>query len=120
MVVLAARHGRRVVRCVLACSLPVIATAAVLTQPANAPEDTLVLANHVLAMEGLVGATVEQAVLRAIYLEFEARAQLLARAAGAPLFYTREESAAFSRTTAVAHAWEYYVEKVRRLERGGR
>jgi HCOMODA/2-hydroxy-3-carboxy-muconic semialdehyde decarboxylase len=62
----------------------------------------------------IVGATLQQAVLRAIYLELEAHYQLMARAAGTPLFYTPEETARFSRTTAVEHAWEFYLEKLRR------
>ena len=63
----------------------------------------------------VVGGTLEQAVLRAIYLELEARYQLMARAAGVPLFYGPEETARFSKTTAVEHAWDYYVEKVQAL-----
>lgn len=62
----------------------------------------------------VVGATLEQAVLRAIYLELEAQYQLLARAAGTPLFYNPDEAARFRRTTAVEHAWHYYVEKLQR------
>lgn len=64
----------------------------------------------------VVGETVQQAVLRAIYLELEARAQMMARAAGTPLFYTPGETTRFRRTAAVKHAWQYYVEKLRRLE----
>ena len=63
----------------------------------------------------LVGGRLEQAVLRAIYLEVEARTQLMARAAGTPLFYSPEESARFSKTTAIAHAWDYYVQRVQAL-----
>lgn len=65
----------------------------------------------------VVGQTLEQAVLRAIYLELEAQYQLMARAAGTPLFFNADETARFRRTTAVEHAWQYYVEK---LERGGK
>lgn len=64
----------------------------------------------------VIGATLEQAVLRAVYLELEARYQLMARAAGTPLFYTPEETARFSRTTAIEHPWHYYTEKLERLE----
>lgn len=62
----------------------------------------------------IVGATLEEAVLRAIYLEQEARFQLLTRAAGTPRFYTPEESSPFSRRTATEHAWNYYLEKLAR------
>jgi HCOMODA/2-hydroxy-3-carboxy-muconic semialdehyde decarboxylase len=62
----------------------------------------------------IVGETLPQAVLRAIYLELEAQYQLMARAAGTPLFYSPEETARFRRTTAVEHAWEFYVQKLRR------
>lgn len=62
-----------------------------------------------------IGATLEQAVLRAIYLELEARYQLLARAAGTPHFYTPEETVRFRDTSAVGHAWRYYLEKLQRL-----
>jgi ribulose-5-phosphate 4-epimerase/fuculose-1-phosphate aldolase len=61
-----------------------------------------------------VGATVEQAVLRAIYLELEARTQLAARAAGVPTFYQAGESDLFKGTTAIDHPWHYYVAKLER------
>lgn len=64
----------------------------------------------------VVGATLEQAVLRAIYLELEAHYQLLARASGTPLFYTPGETARFRHTAAVEHAWHYYLEKLGRFE----
>jgi len=66
----------------------------------------------------VVGASLEQAVLRAIYLEFEARVQLVSRAAGTPRFYQPEESNRFKATQAIAHPWEYYVQKVRRHVKG--
>lgn len=62
----------------------------------------------------IVGATLEEAVLRAIYLEQEARFQLLTRAAGTPRYFTAEESAPFSKKTATEHAWQYYLEKLAR------
>lgn len=63
----------------------------------------------------VVGGTLEQAVLRAIYLELEARYQLMARAAGTPIFYEPAETERFRRTSAVEHAWQYYVEKLERM-----
>lgn len=65
----------------------------------------------------VVGESVEQAVLRAIYLELEARYQLMSRAAGSPTFFSAQESARFSGTTAVEHAWQYYVDKLSRQKR---
>lgn len=62
----------------------------------------------------VVGASIEQAVLRAIYLELEARTQLLSRAAGSPGFYQSAESDLFKATGAIDHPWHYFVEKVRR------
>jgi len=64
----------------------------------------------------VVGKSVEQAVLRAIYLELEARAQLMSRAAGSPIFFSPQETARFSRTTAVEHAWQYYADKLGRRQ----
>ncbi len=61
----------------------------------------------------VVGTTLEQAVLRAIYLEFEARTQIRSRSAGVPIPYTSGESDLFKRTVAVEHAWNYYVDKFR-------
>ncbi len=63
----------------------------------------------------VVGATIEQAVLRAIYLELEARFQLASRAAGEPVFLQASESDLFKATGGVSHPWHYYVEKVKRL-----
>ncbi len=65
----------------------------------------------------VVGTSLEQAVLRAIYFEFEARAQIWSRAAGEPLPYSPSESDLFKRTVAVEHAWDYYVDKFRRSEK---
>lgn len=62
----------------------------------------------------VVGRTLEQAVLRAIYLELEARTQMASRQAGEPIFYRPDESDLFKDTRAVEHAWDYYVAKVRR------
>ena len=61
----------------------------------------------------VVGTTLEQAVLRAIYLEFEARTQIRSRSAGEPIPYNSSESDLFKRTVAVEHAWHYYVDKFR-------
>ena len=61
----------------------------------------------------VVGSTLEQAVLRAIYLEFEARTQIRSRSAGEPIPYEYSESDLFKRTLAVEHAWHFYVEKYR-------
>ena len=52
-------------------------------------------------------------MLRAIYLEFEARTQIRSRSAGEPIPYTSSESDLFKRTVAVEHAWYYYVDKFR-------
>ena len=60
----------------------------------------------------VVGASLEQAVLRAIYLEFEARAQVVSRNAGQPVFYQASESDIFKSTKAIDHAWRYYSDKV--------
>ncbi len=68
----------------------------------------------------IIGATVEQAVLRAIYLELEARAQLASRAAGEPIGFQPGESDLFKATGGVSHPWHYYVEKVKRLARDAR
>ena len=68
----------------------------------------------------VVGNSVEQAVLRAIYLELEARSQLMSRAAGGPLFFSPQETARFSRTTAVEHAWQYYADKLGRRQKPDR
>jgi HCOMODA/2-hydroxy-3-carboxy-muconic semialdehyde decarboxylase len=68
----------------------------------------------------VIGASLEQAVLRAIYLELEARYQLMARAAGTPLFYSPDETARFSKTTAIEHPWHYYTGKLERLQNAGR
>ena len=64
-----------------------------------------------------VGATLEQAVLRAIYLELEARSQMASRQAGTPVFFRARESDLFKETRAVAHAWEYFAEKLREQNR---
>jgi len=61
----------------------------------------------------VVGTTLEQAVLRAIYLEFEARTQIWSRSAGEPIPYSSSESDLFKRTVAVEHAGHYYVDKFR-------
>ena len=63
----------------------------------------------------VVGSSLEQAVLRAIYLEFEARSQMRARAAGEPIPYQSDESDLFKRTVAIEHAWHYYVDKLKSL-----
>ena len=63
----------------------------------------------------VVGNSLEQAVLRAIYLEFEARVQIRSRAAGEPIPYEVDESDLFKRTVAVDHAWHYYLDKLKRL-----
>ena len=60
----------------------------------------------------VVGSSLEQAVLRAIYLEFEARSQMRARAAGEPIPYRSEGSDLFKRTVAIEHAWHFYVDKL--------
>jgi len=65
----------------------------------------------------VVGTTLEQAVLRAIYLEFEARTQIRSHSAGEPIPYTASESDLFKRTVAVEHAWHYYVDKFRQSEK---
>jgi ribulose-5-phosphate 4-epimerase/fuculose-1-phosphate aldolase len=62
----------------------------------------------------VVGGTIEQAVLRALYLEIESRVQLTSRPAGEPIFYRPEESDLFKETRSVEHPWEYLVEKVKR------
>ena len=63
----------------------------------------------------VVGPSLEQAVLRAIYLEFEARAQIISRNAGKPIFFTSTESKFFGgshpNSRATEHAWRYYAEK---------
>jgi ribulose-5-phosphate 4-epimerase/fuculose-1-phosphate aldolase len=61
-----------------------------------------------------VGRTLEQAVLRSLYLEFESRSQMLTRAAGEPRFYTPAESDPFKETRSVDHAWHYYAERAKR------
>ena len=63
------------------------------------------------------GANLEQAVLRAIYLEFEARTQIRSHSAGEPIPYTASESDLFKRTVAVEHAWHYYVDRFRQSEK---
>lgn len=64
----------------------------------------------------VVGSSLSQAILRAIYLEFEARSQMIARAAGEPIPYVSNESDQFKRTLAVEHAWHYYVDKIKALK----
>lgn len=59
----------------------------------------------------VVGRSLEQAVLRAIYLELEARAQMVSRKAGKPIAYKTIESDIFRNTPATDHAWRYYAEK---------
>lgn len=63
----------------------------------------------------VVGLSLEQAVLRAIYLEFEARAQMISRNAGKPKFYKSGDSDVFNGSgrnpRATDHAWRYYAEK---------
>jgi HCOMODA/2-hydroxy-3-carboxy-muconic semialdehyde decarboxylase len=59
----------------------------------------------------VVGRTLEQAVLRAIYLEFEAHAQIVSRNAGKPRYFTPREARTFRNTRAIEHAWRYYSEK---------
>lgn len=59
----------------------------------------------------IVGRALEQAVLRAIYLEVEARAQVVVRSAGEPIAYSAMESDIFRNTRAVDHAWRHYSEK---------
>lgn len=61
-----------------------------------------------------VGRTLEQAVLRAIYLELEARTQIWTRSAGGPVFYETDESNLFKDTRSIDHAWHHYEEKVRK------
>ena len=63
----------------------------------------------------VVGERLEQAALRAIYLESEARSQIWSRAAGDPIPYENRESDLFRHTRATKHAWDYYVEKLERL-----
>ena len=63
----------------------------------------------------VVGSSLEQAVLRAIYLELEARSQMSARAAGEPIPYQPDESNLFKRTVAIEHAWHYYFDKLKSL-----
>jgi ribulose-5-phosphate 4-epimerase/fuculose-1-phosphate aldolase len=99
--------------------IPIYASTGLVETPANARKVASALQGQngvLLRGHGavVVGGTLEQAVLRAIYLELEARSQLLARAAGTPLFYTAEESSRFRRTAAVEHAWHYYLEKLHR------
>jgi ribulose-5-phosphate 4-epimerase/fuculose-1-phosphate aldolase len=66
----------------------------------------------------VVGSSIEQAVLRAIYLEMEARTELIARGSRElPIPYTNSESDQFKATRAIEHPWEYYVQKVTRAER---
>lgn len=62
-----------------------------------------------------VGNRLEQAVLRAIYLEFEARSQMSARAAGELNPYQPDESDLFKRTVAIEHAWHFYVDRLKSL-----
>jgi HCOMODA/2-hydroxy-3-carboxy-muconic semialdehyde decarboxylase len=70
----------------------------------------------------VVGASLEQAVLRAIYLEFEARAQIVSRNAGEPIFYTSTESNIFGgshpNSRATEHAWRYYSDKAQLTSAG--
>jgi len=63
----------------------------------------------------VVGSSLEQAVLRTIYLELVARSQMGARAAGDPIPYRAEDSDLFKRTVAIEHAWHYYVDKLKSL-----
>jgi HCOMODA/2-hydroxy-3-carboxy-muconic semialdehyde decarboxylase len=86
----------------------------------STPERGMELARTLQGQDGVllrghgtvvVGATLEQAVLRAIYLEFEARTQIRSHSAGEPIPYTDGESDLFKRTVAVEHAWHYYVDK---------
>jgi HCOMODA/2-hydroxy-3-carboxy-muconic semialdehyde decarboxylase len=63
----------------------------------------------------VVGGGLEQAVLRAIYLEFEASSQMRARAAGEPIPYRSDESDLFKRTVAIEHAWHFYIDKLKSL-----
>ncbi len=88
----------------------------------STPEKGMALARSLQGQNGVllrghgtvvVGTTLEQAVLRAIYLEFEARTQIRSRSAGVPIPYTSSESDLFKRTVAVEHAWHYYVDKFR-------
>jgi HCOMODA/2-hydroxy-3-carboxy-muconic semialdehyde decarboxylase len=59
----------------------------------------------------VVGVSLEQAVLRAIYLELEARAQIISRNAGEPIFYQPHEANTFRHTRLIQHAWRHYEEK---------
>jgi ribulose-5-phosphate 4-epimerase/fuculose-1-phosphate aldolase len=88
----------------------------------STPEKGMALARTLQGQNGVllrghgtvvVGTTLEQAVLRAIYLEFEARTQIRSRSAGEPIPYTTSESDLFKRTVAVEHAWHYYLDKFR-------
>ncbi|MDA2934088.1 class II aldolase/adducin family protein [Acidobacteria bacterium AH-259-D05] len=92
----------------------------------STPEKGLQLARALQGQNGIllrghgtvvVGNSLEQAVLRAIYLEFEARAQIRSRAAGEPIPYQSHESDLFKQTVAVDHAWHYYLDKLKRLEK---
>ncbi|MEE8349267.1 MAG: class II aldolase/adducin family protein [Acidobacteriota bacterium] len=90
----------------------------------GSPEKGLQVAQTLQGQNGLllrghgtvvVGNNLEQAVLRTIYLEFEARSQMTARAAGEPIPYQADESDLFKRTVAIEHAWHFYVDKLNSL-----
>ena len=90
----------------------------------GSPEKGLQVARTLQGQNGLllrghgtvvVGSSLEQAVLRTIYLEFEARSQMRARAVGEPLPYLSDESDLFKRTVAIEHAWHFYVDKLKTL-----
>jgi ribulose-5-phosphate 4-epimerase/fuculose-1-phosphate aldolase len=64
--------------------------------------------------DAVVGANLEQAILRTIRLAFVAELAHMAVAHGEPLYMTEEELATFSADQAFpARPWEYYLSRVR-------
>jgi ribulose-5-phosphate 4-epimerase/fuculose-1-phosphate aldolase len=64
--------------------------------------------------DAVVGASIEQAILRAIQLAFLGELAHMAVAHGEPLYMTAEELATFSADQAFpARPWEYYLSRAR-------
>ena len=64
--------------------------------------------------DAVVGASLEQAILRTIQLAFLGELAHMAVAHGEPLYMTEEELATFSADRAFpARPWEYYLSRAR-------
>ena len=66
----------------------------------------------------VVGASIEEAVFRAIYTEMNAKLQMQARALGEPVYLNAEEAAKSTRTNqgVIRRAWDLWAQAVGRVD----